>query len=609
MAEERIVISDEEETGPEISANGSPLNSVNSMNSAAPMEIGNHNGPQAEQIRRETIGSVYAYAYATEEAAIVQGSSSSSGLGFQHTALPSRQSSVMILGEFEQGRTARQEPVITVGDTWPAAQSNEAIYLSDSTPSTPESINSAPDEQSISNVFQNEHRNSISLVGYTENVIPQSLITQFGDDERNAGNQSSVSAQATSPNCNGITETNLQPPVGTGTFQAQGYTQATTAAQTPSVGGSSSTIECTLTPLQLTTVNKQVTSRSMPITVESPPSAVHVHPTTMSCSANRGSGSTIQSSVAGVSTHTVGSNSESTPQPTVSQTQLIPVNANVLEQVVKLAAFGWERLNPDNGSRQQHVVDLYRLLTNTEASLSESALLVLGATSGMCMQGNEREPHSSSSGGTDISHATDDDDDDVIYVPNDPQYSTSSQQAAVQQAVSSEPIIIDQSPEKSDTHNGATPLQANVHQPSTSTPTAVSNIEELISLTTESNQINESSFNSTLTEVTLEDSFDDECPTPIQQQSKLLKREISNESTRSEKSAPPRKRPKMTLNRRAQSSLTSNREGGSREGVTITESASPGRDSHITVSIYPSPSTPHPQKILDPQKLILILRT
>ena len=148
---------------------------------------------------------------------------------------------------------------ITVCDTCtsPGAQSNEAIYLDDSPLNTPESLNSTP-----------EHSNNISLVGYTENIIPRSLINQF---------------------------------------------------------------------------------------------------------ANQGSGSTNQS--AGALHQIVGSNSESIPQPTASQTPLIPVNADVLEQVVKLAAFGWEKLNPENGSRQQHVVDLYQLLTNSEASLGEPVYL------------------------------------------------------------------------------------------------------------------------------------------------------------------------------------------------------------------------------------------
>ena len=623
MAEEGIVItiSDEEETGSEISAVGSPLSGVNSMISAAPIEmiIGDHNGPErAEQIRNETIGSVYGYA--TEEAATVQGSSSSSGSGFQQIALPSRQSSVMILGEFEQRRgAAEQEPAITVGDTLPGAQSNEAIYLSDSPLNTPESIHSTLDEQriltkeieekrSVSVKLQKERSNSISLVAYTpcmaEEDIPRSLIREFCDDQTSS--QSSISAQATSLNRKRNAKTNLQPPEGTDTSQARAYTQATTAAQAPSGGGgsSSSSNESTLAPLPSTTVNNRATSRSVPITVESPPSVVRVHPTTMPCSANQGPGSTIQSLVARISTQIVArSNSESTPQPTASQAPMKTVNANVLEQVVKLAASRCEQLKPDSGSAEKYEIYLYRLLTNfEEVSHKEHNIAIPGAASSTHIQSSseshDRSVHESHSNiNADVSRAMD---DDVICVPDDLP-PTSNRQAAVQQAVSSEPIVIDQSPEKSDTHNGTTPLQANMHQPSTSTPTTASKIEESISLTTESNlsiMHNESSLNSTLTEVTLEDSFDDECPTPVQEQSKfhsVLKREISNESTQSEQSAPPRKRPKMTFNgtRRALLSLTRNRERVSREGV-ITDPAHPGRDSHNTGSHLPPPPPPPP---------------
>ena len=59
---------------------------------------------------------------------------------------------------------------------------------------------------------------------------------------------------------------------------------------------------------------------------------------------------------------------------------MVPVNASVLEQVVNLAVFGWEKLNPEGGSRQQHVVDLYRLLNNIEVSLGNSAVSLLCAS-------------------------------------------------------------------------------------------------------------------------------------------------------------------------------------------------------------------------------------
>ena len=597
MAEESIVISDEEETGPEISAYGSPLSSVNSMISAVPNEMIIGGPERAEQIR-----SVYCYAHATEETAIVQGSSSSSGSGFQQIALPSRQSSVMIVGsEFEQQTAARQEPVITVGDTSPGAQSNEAIiYLSDSPPNTSESINSTLDERRISTKEvdkkcsmsvkpQKERSSSISLVAYTPCMaedVPRSLKNEFYDDQ--TSNQSSISAQATSLNCKRNTNKNLQPPECTDTFRAQAYAQATTAAQTARVGGgSSSSTESTLAPLQSTAVNNRAMSRSVPITVESPPSVVHMHPTTMPCSANQGPGSTSQSVVAGSSTQIVaGSKSEPTPQPTASQAPMKTVNANVLEQVVKLAASRCEQLKPDRGNAEKYEIYLYRLLTNfEEVSHKEHNIAIPGAASSTHIlsssESHDQSVHESHTNiNADVSHAMD---DDVICVPDDSP-PTSSRQAAVQQAVSSQPIIIDQSPEKSDTLNGATPLQTNVHQPSTSTRTAASNIEEPISLTTESN----------LSITHNEDTFDDECPTPVPKQSKfhgLLKREISNESTQSEYSAPPRKRPKMTLNRnrRTQSLLTINRERSSQEEVMITDPAPPGRDSHNTASYPPHP--------------------
>ena len=386
-----------------------------------------------------------------------------------------------------------------------------------------------------------------------------------------------------------------------------GCTQATPTTQKPGDTGNNNVTEATI---QVTTVsNSHDTNRSMPIVIsESPPRSV-VHMNSNSCVtttsilsgchisvANQESG-TIHS-VGVTSTQVVGSNSRST-QPIPSQMQQITVNAHVLDNVVKLAAFSCASLYPRGGSAQQHEINLYRLLTNAEAPQDESrpALSLLGATSGVHVPGNTQESETSnrtsvsSSGGS-----TSDMDAEVIYIPT-----TSSKLGVQQEAASSEPIVLgaNQSPEELDTHTGGTPVRMNIQS---STPRAASKTEESISLTTRGNLslLNESSFNSTLTEVTpSEVSFDDECPTPIPNSRGVLRREISNESTWSLQSAPPRKRPKLKMtdrNKRAQSVTTifddeenqalrptpglaeiNNKE------VMITNQTPPGRDSHASV--------------------------
>jgi hypothetical protein len=142
-------------------------------------------------------------------------------------------------------------------------------------------------------------------------------------------------------------------------------------------------------------------------------------------------------------------------------------------------------------------------------------------------------------------------------------------------------------------------------------------MEELSLTTTPRNSLsNESPFNSTPTEVTLENCFDDECPTPVPNNEpiihSMLRREMSNESTWSQHSAPPpRKRPKMTdRNKRAQSVTICVEEVvpvsqavdptpigiGNQElqEVMIANPAPPGRDSHTVFYLVFNPAHPLP---------------
>lgn len=436
--------------------------------------------------------------------------------------------------------------------------------------------------------------------------------------------QSSVSAQAcTSANRTRNSETNLQSAEGTDPFQTQTheYTQAI-LAHTGRVHKGNNNTDSTIHSIHPISSNgdDHVTSRSMPITVESPPSAVHVHthPATLSssCSANQESGSAtpLISSAARASIQTVGNTSALAPLPTASQQPLETVNANVLNQVVKLAAYAWEQLKPDDGNAQKYEIDLYRLLTSFEkhpqkeheipmipelnvASSSRTNMQSRLESRGVC----ELESHSSSNSGVPRGVSN----DVILSVPADSPPATTSRQLAAEQAVPPETIIvIDQSPEKiSDTHNGASTLGImNVHQPSTSTPITASDMKEAILLTTAESSLSastESSFNnnSTLTEVTLEDSqFHDECSTPVPKRSKsrgMLKREISSEfqSTQSEHSAPPSKRPRTTDRNRPEAYKSTVNQAMDPTTVVIddqeeenmmTNPAPSGRDSHCT---------------------------
>ena len=588
--QECIVISDEEPGAEIITSDDdheSPSSGINSTNSAQPMIlIGADPLPEDEQ---PINGSAYAN-YDTHgelEAVIIQ-DISSRGSNSQQIALSSRQASVVIVSPGEPAQSAEHEQQRRRG---------------------PLLLESAPAPAPV-----------ITLPGDTSSQDDQSYSPSI------TRTRSSINSTLDHTDRNAMT--NLQPPAEGEANQVTvttGCTQATPSTQTePGDTGNDNVTEATI---QVTTVsNSNDTNRSMPIVIsESPPRSV-VHMNSNSCvtvtsissdyhisvanqeqsgsesgnSLNQDSG-TIHS-VGITSTQVVGSNSRST-QPIPSQMQQITVNAYVLDNIVKLAAFSFASLYPQGGNAQQHEINLYRLLTNTEAPQDKPgpALSLLGATSGV--QGNtsvvqesetrNRTSVSSSGGSTSVSHEMD---KEVTYIPP-----TSSKLGVQQEAASSELIVLgaNQSPEEFDTHTGGTPVRMNIQS---STPTTASKTEESISLTTKGNLslCNESSFNSTLTEVTpSEASFDDGCPTPVPNSCGVLRREISNESTWSLQSAPPRKRPKLKMmdrNKRAHSVTTifddeenqalrptpglaaiNNKE------VMITNQTPPGRDSHATV--------------------------
>ena len=575
--EEFIVISDEE-PGTEIisSDDESSHSSVNPMNGAQPILIGADPRPEDEQ---PINGSAYAH-YGTRgerEAVVIQGISSRGSNSQQIASLASRQASVVIVSPQDRGEPAaqsaereQQQGGHAAGPLRPLAH---VITL-------PGDISSQDDQSySPSNMY----------------TRIRSLIDSTLDHNRNAMMPAEHEANQ---------------------MTTQGCTQTTPATQRPGDRNNNVT-EATI---QVTTVsNSRDTNRSMPIVIsESPPrSVVHMnlnlnsYVTTTSISsgchvsvANQESGTV--HSVGAASTQVVGSNSRST-QLIPSQVQQITVNARVLDNVVKLAAFSCASLYPRGGNAQQHEINLYRLLTNAEAPQDEPrpALSLLGATSGVHVPGNTQESEtsnrtsvSSSGGSTSVLHEMD---KEVIYIPP-----TSSKLGVQQEGASSEPIVLgaNQSPEEFDTHTGGTPVRMNIQS---STPTAASKTKESTSLTTRGNLSlhNESSFNSTLTEIMpSEASFDDGCPTPVPNFRSVLRREISNESTWSLQSAPPRKRPKMTdRNKRANSVTTifddeenqalrptpglaeiNNKE------VMITNQTPPGRDSHATVYESPFPA-------------------
>ncbi len=557
LGRQYIVISDdEEEFGAEV-VSASPLSSVNSMI----IDEIHHEEPEDEQINAVSV-------YANEAAAVPPSSSNS-----QLIALPSRQASVCVLAPPYEDSSFDLESVITVGigDTSPPSHghSYEAIH-----PRNANTRNSST------------HRRNVNM-----NVVQPA-----------EGGDHSFIAEA-------------------------GSAQATAAAAQQPRDRSITGLESTTAPIQrlatASTTNHGDTSRSMPIVVESPPpsSGVHVHPhitTSSTCSAtNQESGRSLVHIAGAVS----GSNVST--QPVTSQIQQITVNARVLDQVVKFAALSFDSLYPQSGSVQQHEIELYRLLTNAEAPPGEPALplSVLDTISGIHgMLGSASNTHeclsrtstSSSGASTEVSYSMDD--DIIMTCASSP---TLNWQCIRQAATSSEPIILDdQSPEKLDTHTGSTPVRSNIHQPSTSTPTTTSEMEGLSLTTTPRNSLsNEISLNSTPTEITLENCSDDECPTPVPNPESIfrsmLRREMSNESTWSQHSAPPRKRPKMTdRNKRAQSVTICGEEVvpvsqamdptlidiGNQElqEVMITNPAPPGRDSHTVFSLVFDPAHPLP---------------
>ena len=590
MEDSPIIISDDEgDIGSASSAASSPHNCVKSSSE--------QDVPEAEEIESETRRT----SYVREES---QGGSSNR----REIELLPRQSSIISIDQEDERRQFGLQSVITASATSPGAQNNEAICIcvSDSPPNSPESMNTILDEQHASNVTNNmlkqedkegrsvpmrnkrNNNNIISVVGYIENSIitqPQTLNEFCGDYPL------TISEQITSCNTQRNIERSRQPIEPEDDFiqMQNAHARATIAAQTP--GGNGST-ESTIPHPQPTTITNRTIGESTPITIESPPSTMHVHPTTMSRVANQESGSTIQSLV-GASAQTVGNgnNSEST-QPTASQVPLKTVNADVLEQVIKLAASRCEQLKPDDGSAEKYEMYLYRLLTNLEEEpRREHEISVPGVASGTHIPGSYQSVHESHrSSCTGIS------DNDVICVSNDSPPISSRQ--AVQQALSS-------IPEKFNSHNTSTSAQLYMQQSSTYTltpTTLASKMEGLIFLTTESSlsMCNERSFNSTLTEGELEDSFDDECSTPVPNQSQihgLLRRELSNESSRSEHSAaPPRKRLKTTLERSQRSRSASVYWEDSEMPneamfpgtieVLLTNTIQPGRNSCVKVTGY-----------------------
>ena len=586
--EEFIVISDEEPGAEIISSDDdheSPLSGINPMNGAQPILIGADPRPEDEQ---PINGSAYAH-YGTpgeREAVVIQGISSRDSNSQQIASLASRQASVVIVSRQDRGEPAQSAE-------HEQQRGRVPLHLE----SAPASVITFPEDISSQDDQSYSPSNMYTRI--------RSLIDSTLDHNRNAMMLAEGEANQ---------------------MTTQGCTQATPATQRPGDRNNNVT-EATI---QVTTVsNSHDTNRSMPIVIsESPPrSVVHMnlnlnsYVTTTSISsgchvsvANQESGTV--HSVGAASTQVAGSNSRST-QLIPSQVQQITVNARVLDNVVKLAAFSCASLYPRGGNAQQHEINLYRLLTNAEASQDEPrpALSLLGATSGVHVPGNTQESEtsnrtsvSSSGGSTSVLHEMD---KEVIYIPP-----TLSKLGVRQEGASSEPIVLgaNQSPEEFDTHTGGTPVRMNIQS---STPTAASKTKESTSLTTRGNLSlhNESSFNSTLTEIMpSEASFDDGCPTPVPNFRSVLRREISNESTWSLQSAPPRKRPKMTdRNKRANSVTTifDNEENQAlrptpglaeinNKEVMITNQTPPGRDSHATVYESPFPvcymSTPSLKK-------------
>ena len=158
------------------------------------------------------------------------------------------------------------------------------------------------------------------------------------------------------------------------------------------------------------------------------------------------------------------------------------VNADVLDQVVKLAASCCRTLQPHGETAEQHENNFHRLLTSIEEFQREPIVATSGAASNLPMQ---------------------------------------------------------------------TRSQLNQQSSALTPPTRrTSGMEQSISLTSENglSACKESSFDSTLTEGTLEDFFNDECETPVPSRSAQSRNPFRRQSDEIlECGEPPRKWVKMTF--------------------------------------------------------------
>ena len=541
--DECIIISDEEGTG---------LPIMNSVTSGCPARNGTDSidtpiGDRRQQIESQISGSVYA------RNATIQGSSSTQQ---RQNALPRQFNVISVQSDHGEERQNELNSVIVVGATSSAESGaqNEAIYLSESPPK-PESANttinddhsslrtilpvqSVEEKRSTSSEPQQRRTNSkpITLVAYTGNSIPSQSMTnayrgdidtrQPTDSDRATTGQNTQRNTATHLEIvkHDIVQLNAQPAV---------ITHITAAAC-----GSSAPF--TPAPLQPTT-KMQVNdgSTQCQIILESPPPIVHTRPTVT----NQGSGSdieTIQSS-SNQNNH-VGSDHESSQQTTSqSKPRLVTVNADILDQVVKLAAFCCRTLQPHGETAEQHESNFHRLLTSIEEFQREPIVAISSTASSVQSSFSMCESHSVS-------------ENEVICIGDDdsPRAPNSTQQAA--RDASLESILLPSHPEKSIVHTN-TPMQPSSQlnqQSSASTPppTRASGMEQSISLTSKNglSTCKESSFDSTLTEGTLEDSFNDECETPVPSQSAQSRNPFRRESDEIlECGEPPRKRVKMTF--------------------------------------------------------------
>ena len=327
---------------------------------------------------------------------------------------------------------------------------------------------------------------SITLVAYTDNnIVPSQSTTSVYRGDINTHQPTDSDQVAAGHNTQRNAETHLLAQVKYDIVQPNA--QPAIVTHTTAAGGC--TASSTPALLQPTT---QMQCQTI---LESPPIA-----DTRLTVTNQGADSdieTVQSS-SNQNNH-VGSNQESS-QPSASQSRprvrVVTVNADVLDQVVKLAAFYCRTLQPHGETAEQHENNFHRLLTSIEEFQREPIVTTSGAASNLPMQ---------------------------------------------------------------------TRSQLNQQSSALTPPTTrASGMEQSISLTSKNglSACKESSFDSTLTEETLEDSFNDECETPVPSQSAPWQsrnpfRRESDEIL--ECGEPPRKRVKMTSvnldeDRRAQSS-------------------------------------------------------